>query len=283
MKKEDSISPPRIALRFLDWYCPSSLHEGIEGDLIEQFETDLKATSVSIANRRFILNVLKFFRPGIILRNQLPKNLFLTAMLRNYFKIAFRSLWRAKAHSSINIFGLALGIACCVLIAFFVHDELTFDTFHTKADRIYRVYARENWGAKQEFFYTFTPFPMGPTLKENLPEVEHQVRINNVATQVKVGEDQFNETVVIGGQDFFSVFDFNIVAGEKMSALSGQSNLVLSERMAKKYFGDGDPINKTISLLLGEKFEDFTVKAVVERIPTNSSIQFDMLIDVILV
>jgi putative ABC transport system permease protein len=284
--KKDFPSPPRAALRFLEWYCPSSLHEGIEGDLLEQFEKDLQSPdhfkwpvdSISTARRRFILNVFKFFRPEIILRNKRSQNLFQTDMLQNYFKIAFRSLWRAKAHSSINVLGLALGIACCVLIALFVHDELTFDTFHAKANRIYRVYARENWGAKQEFFYTFTPFPMGPTLKENLPEVEYQVRINNVATQVKVGENQFNETVVIGGQDFFRAFDFKIVAGDKASALSGQSNLVLSEGMARKYFGDRDPINKTISLQLGENFEDFTVKAVAERTPSNSSIQFDILI-----
>ena len=88
-------------------------------------------------------------------------------MLRNYFKIAFRSLWRAKAHSFINVFGLGLGIACCILIALFVHDELTFDTFHSKADRIYRVYSREDWGQNQQYFNTVTPFPMGAALKEN--------------------------------------------------------------------------------------------------------------------
>ena len=108
-------------------------------------------------------------------------------MLQNYIKIAFRSLWRSKAHSFINVFGLGLGIVCCILITLFVHDELTFDTFHTKANRIYRVHAREDWGENQQFSYTVTPFPMGPTLKENLPEVESQVRINKISTQVKVG------------------------------------------------------------------------------------------------
>src|SRR5882757_4318416 len=138
MKKD--FPAPRFALRFLEWYCPSKLHEGIEGDLMEQFERDLQPSapfdlkspghfkwpgdSTSRARRRFILNVIGFFRPEIILRNKFPKNSFLTAMLRNYFKIAFRSLWRAKAHTSINVLGLALGIACCILIAFFVRDEL---------------------------------------------------------------------------------------------------------------------------------------------------------------
>lgn len=271
--------PPRFALRFLEWYCPAGLHEGIEGDLLEEFEKDLQpGGSVASARRRFIFNVFRFFRPGIIFRNKLPKTLLQTAMLRNYFKIAFRSLWRAKAHSFINVLGLGLGIACCILIALFVRDELTFDTFHSKADCIYRVYAHENWGEKQQFFNTVTPFPMGPALKDNLPEVGLQVRINNLNSQVKVGENQFNETVVIGGQDFFKMFDFEILKGEKNAALNSPNAVVLSDRMAKKYFGDSNPIDKTISMQLGETFEEFSVKAITRNVPTNSSIQFDILI-----
>jgi len=270
--------PPRFTLRFLEWYCPSNLHEGIEGDLLEQFEDDVKEKGVFIARRRFTLNTLKFFRPGIILRNKLSNNLFQTDMLRNYFKIAFRSLWRSKAHSFINVFGLGLGIACCFLIALFVRDELTFDTFHSKADRIYRAYSREDWGENQQFFNTVTPFPMGPALKENLQEVELQVRFNTINSQVKIGESQFTETVAIAGQDFFKMFDFEIVKGEKSNLLGGQSNVILSERMAKKYFGENDPISKTISMQIGETFEDFLIKAVSKNVPTNSSVQFDILI-----
>ena len=91
-------------------------------------------------------------------------------MIKNYFKIALRSLWRTKVHSLINIFGLGIGIACCLLIVLYVRDEWTFDKFHAKADRIYRVYAREDWGENQQFFSTLTPLPMGPALKENFPE-----------------------------------------------------------------------------------------------------------------
>ncbi len=198
-------------------------------------------------------------------------------MLRNYLKIAFRSLWRSKIHSFINVLGLSLGIACCVLIALFVKDEWTFDTFHTKGDRIYRVYAREDYGENEKFFNTVTPFPMGPALKENFAEVEHQVRINNIGSPVKVGENLFNEQITVAGQDFFELFDFEIINGNR-EALREQSGVVLSEATAKKYFGDVDPINKTLSLQLGETFEDFTVKAVTGNVPINSSIQFDILI-----
>lgn len=199
-------------------------------------------------------------------------------MIRNYLKIAFRSLWRSKAHSLINIVGLGLGIACCILIVLYVKDEWTFDNFHAKADRIYRVWAREDYGKDEVFFYTVTPFPMGPTLKDNFEEVEKHVRVHDLGPQVKVGEDLFTETVTIVGQDFFDVFDFQFVAGDKGTALSGANNVVLTRSMAQKYFGEDDPINKVISMQLRDEMEDFAVRAVVEDVPTNSSIQFDMLI-----
>jgi putative ABC transport system permease protein len=195
-------------------------------------------------------------------------------MLRNYLKIAFRSLWRSKGHSFINIFGLSLGIACCVLISLYVFDEWTFDTFHSNAARIFRVYAREDWGENQQFESATTPFPMGPALKENLPEVEAQVRINKINTQVRVGDQQFNDVVNIVGQDFFRVFDFKIEKGEGENVLSNASNVVLANWAARKYFGDADPIGKVISLQLGETFEDYTVAAVTQDMPTNSSITY---------
>lgn len=199
-------------------------------------------------------------------------------MFKNYLKIALRSLWRSKMHSSINIVGLSLGIACFILIVLFVKDEWTFDAFHTKADRIYRVYASEDWGENQQFFNTTTPFPMGPTLRDNFPEVELQVRFNKLGTIVKVGERQFTETISIGGQDFFSVFDFGAKAGDWQNALQGQNNVVLTELVAQKLFGNADPIDKVLSIQLGEKWEEFSVKAVLRNIPINSSIQFGILI-----
>lgn len=198
-------------------------------------------------------------------------------MIRNYLKIAFRSLWRSKAHSVINIIGLSLGIACCILIVLFVKDEWTFDRFHSNADRIYRVYAKEDWGADQQFFNVATPFPMGPALKENFPEVEAQVRLVKMMTQVKVGDQLFSETLTVGERNLFHVFDFELLKGNKEKILDGQDKLVLSKRESIKYFGKEDAVGKTISIQLGEEFFDFIVSGVAE-IPTNSSINFRLLI-----
>lgn len=199
-------------------------------------------------------------------------------MLENYFKIAIRSLWKNKVHSLINIGGLGLGIAVYVLIMLFLRDEWTFDTFHSKADRIYRVWGKEDYGADQKFFWTTTPFPMGPTLKENFEAVEAQVRIDPVSAQVKVGESSYTESVKIAGEDFFTVFDFKPLDGELLTALHHQGDVVLTRRAAEKFFGSQSAINKTISIQLSDSFEDFVVKAVIENVPTNSSLQFDILI-----
>lgn len=198
-------------------------------------------------------------------------------MLRNYLKIAFRSLWRSKAHSFINVLGLSLGIVCCILISLFVKDEWTFDKFHTKADRIYRVYVREDYGENQQFFNTVTPLPIGPALVDNLPDVESYLRLVKMGTQVKVGDNQFSETLTMAERNLFSMFDFELLHGDRDRVLVDMNNVVISDWLAKKYFGDADPINKVVSIQIGENFEDFTVTGV-SKIPTNSSIQFYLLV-----
>lgn len=199
-------------------------------------------------------------------------------MIKSYFTIAFRALWRNKLHSLINVGGLAIGVACCTLIALYLHEEWSFDRFHSKADRIFRVYGREDWGPNQQFFYTVTPFPMGPALEENLPEVERHVRINNMNMQVKAGAELFSEQATFAGPAFFEVFDFTLMAGDKSSALSNASAVVLSQRVATKYFGSENAIGKEILLKLNNNFEPYEVRAVVKDPPSHSSIQFDLLV-----
>jgi putative ABC transport system permease protein len=199
-------------------------------------------------------------------------------MLKNYLKIAFRALWRSKAHSLINIVGLSVGIACCVLIALFVKDELTFDRFHAKANRIYRAYVIEDWGVNQQFIDISTPFPLGPALKDHLPEVELMVRRHNIGTQVKIDEKLFSESAMIAGVDLLDMFDFELIQGNKSDILKDQSAILLTEESAKRFFGTEEAIGKTLSLQIGDKFEDFSVKGILKTPPVNSSIQFGMVI-----
>ena len=199
-------------------------------------------------------------------------------MYRHYFIVALRSMGRNLAHSLINIFGLSIAIATCLLIMLFVRDEWTFDQFHSMSDRIYRVWAREDHGGNEKFFYTTTPFPMGPALKDNIPEIECQVRISNMATRVKVGDKMFNETLMIAGRDFFKIFSFKLTEGNRTTVLQNPRDIVITREMAKKYFGDDDPLNKTLTLIIHDSPEDFTVRGVSENIPSNSSIRFKLMI-----
>jgi putative ABC transport system permease protein len=199
-------------------------------------------------------------------------------MIKNYLKIAFRALWRNKAHSFINITGLSLGIGCCLLIVLFVEDEWTFDRFHSKIDRIYRAYAIEDWGENQRFFDTSTPFPLGPALKDNFGEVEAMVRVNSTSAQVRIGEVLFSETITIAGTPFLEVFDFDLEDGDRANALASPSNVLISRTAAKKLFGETDPMEKNIEIQLGERMEQFTVKGILKDPPTNSSITFSLVI-----
>ena len=199
-------------------------------------------------------------------------------MIKNYFKIAVRILWRNKLHTLINICGLGLAIACFILIASYVRHEWSFDTFHSKSDRTYRAFVKEDYGENEVFFNTVTPFALAPALKDNFEEVEAEVRLTPLVSSVKVGENQFSDPVLIVAKEFFNVFDFQSIKGDPGQALLGQNNILVTEKMAQKYFGSQDPINQVISIRIGTDFEDFAVKAVLKDVPKHSSIQFGLLI-----
>src|SRR6478609_9741337 len=113
-------NPPRLAHRFLRWFCPYELYEGIEGDLVEKFEIDTKELGIRRARLKFTLNALNFFRPGIIFRNKFKVGLNSTFMIGNYFKVAARNILKRKMFSFINAFGLSIGISFCILIYLFI-------------------------------------------------------------------------------------------------------------------------------------------------------------------
>ena len=199
-------------------------------------------------------------------------------MLRNYFKVTFRNLWRSKINSLVNILGLAVGITCAILIVLFVKDELTYDTFHTKIDRLYRMtttIAREGDGEPGGM----TPFVVGLTVKDEIQDIEAAVVHTSYGDVVKKDEIQTRETITIVGKDFFKMFDFEVLAGSTLNALDQVSNVVLTEEMATKYFGRINIAGETIQINSAGELRDYQVVAVLKNIPSNSSIQFDFLIN----
>ncbi|MCI0692140.1 ABC transporter permease [candidate division KSB1 bacterium] len=200
-------------------------------------------------------------------------------MLKNYLKIAWRNLLRQKLYAFINIFGLAIGLAFCALIFLYVRDELTFDRFHEQRDQIYRVYkAYYNPDGSNDRNDVWLPMPLGPAMRADLPEVEQYVRFQQRQYFVKAGTEAVKDEIVFADASIFEVFTFPLLRGEPKTALADLNNVVLSEKMARKYFGDTDPTGQRLGIRLSDRFEDFIVTGIAKEAPGNSSIRFDILV-----
>ncbi len=196
-------------------------------------------------------------------------------MLGNYLTIAIRNLLRQKVYSAINVLGLATGLACCILLLLYVRQELSYDTFHEKADRIYRI-AEEATTQEGKTWRVTTPFPLAPAFKQAYPEVEEIARLlcSDDEKLIESGQERFYETgFCFADPELFEIFTFQTIKAQRSNSLSNPGSIVLTTSMASKYFGDEDPIGKTISL---EEI-DYQVSAVVEDMPENSHFHFDFL------
>jgi putative ABC transport system permease protein len=195
-------------------------------------------------------------------------------MIKNYLKIAFRNLWRHKIFSFINIMGLAVGMTACFLIFLYVRFELSYDSFNSKADRIYRVVA--DIKTPTEVINAGGPsWAVPPNAKDEFPEVESFVRIASDQVLIRKGNIKFQEeNAVWADSALFHVFDFKLIEGNPATALKDQLSVVLSETTAKKYFGKQNPLGQTL-LLTGDALPA-KVTGVMKDIPENSQIKADM-------
>lgn len=198
-------------------------------------------------------------------------------MFRNYLKVAFRYLVNHKGYAIINVLGLSVGVACCILIMLFVKSEWSFDRFHSKTDRIYRAWLEEHYQG-QVFTNTVTPIPLGPVLQAHLPEVGSTCRVAALNTLVRYNNNTFNDPVNLVDSSFFYLFDFNLKEGDIKNPFPTVNSLIITEKSAKKYFGNSSPIGKTLEMQLGKDTVLFTITGLLKNPPFESSIQFDMLI-----
>ena len=190
-------------------------------------------------------------------------------MLSNYLKIAWRNLTKHKAFGAINIIGVAVGLACFLLIALYVKDELAYDRYNTNADRVYRVTRTflTSEGVPSLRLAQAAP-PFGPLIKQDFPEAEEMVRTLETNGLIRYGEHQFDEQDVYFAEDnLFKVFSFDLVSGNPARALTNPASILFSRPMAEKYFGKDDPIGKTVRY---ENRFDLTVTGVYEPLPAQS-------------
>ncbi|MFD2968207.1 ABC transporter permease [Sphingobacterium bambusae] len=204
-------------------------------------------------------------------------------MITNYIKIAWRNLLKNNGYSSINILGLAIGLACCLLVVLYIQDELSFDHYHTKKDRIYRVV--HDWKEKNgmETQQIWGNAPVGAALKADFPEVQTVVQFSGqISILLKQGEKAFQEErVFCMDSTAFDMFSWTCIAGNPHTALAAPYSIVLTETMAKKYFADSNPIGQTLEGgVTGGRAAPgiYTVTAVIKDLPSNSHFTFDALL-----
>ena len=192
-------------------------------------------------------------------------------MFRNYFITAWRNLRRNKLYTAINIFGLSVGLAACLLIGVYITHELSYDKFNANANRIVRA-TMEYGSAGTINTVATTGTKVGPQFKRTFPVIEEYARTFITHNVVKSGDKTFDEPrILYADPSFFKIFSFHIVEGDASTALGAPDKIVITQSMAKKYFGNEDALNKTITS--GGK--DLRVSAVCEDVPQNSQIKFD--------
>ncbi len=201
------------------------------------------------------------------------------AMFKNYFKIAFRNLTRHKGYSFINISGLAIGMACCIMILLWVQDELNYDMFHENLEDIFIAWTVNDMG-DTKWRTAGTPPAVGPALKEDYPEVINSARLNNGSLNVVLsyGDNKYDEELQAADNALFSLFTIPFVMGDTKNALTDPHSIVMTESMAEKYFGSENPIGKLISI---NHQYSFTVTGVLENYPHNTRFRHDFYVPLI--
>ncbi len=278
--KDEKSDFPKWTVNLLRKFCPERLLEEIEGDLQQKFHRDLNKFGRKKAKRRLLWNVIRFFRPGILLRNRISVKLNHNLMFGNYIKVAIRNALRKKAFSVINVIGLAIGITSAALIMLWVQNELSYDRFHRHSDRLYEAWNKDTFDGKIQS-WSHTPRILAPTLKEEYPQVENAVSYADWEMEFlfRKGDIKFtSNTGCITGSGFLSLFNFPLIAGDLKTALNDPSSIVLTEKFAKKLFGDQKAFGESIQMTIDNIELEFQVTGILKDLPNNTTFDFDYLI-----
>ncbi|MEM9831584.1 MAG: ABC transporter permease [Bacteroidota bacterium] len=268
-------SPPQWATQFLRWYCRSELLDEVEGDLYELFQRRVAITGLQKAKLCYWLNVFMFFQPDYI-RKRRRYSTNHTAMLRHNFLIAFRNFQRYRSTFFINLIGLSSGLACALLIFLWVYDELSMDRFHVHSDRLYQVMEHLEQ-TKGLWTIPITSGPMAEALVDEMPEVEKAVTTTYMSSYtLSVDNTDITAAGLYASADYFNLFSYPLIQGDKNQVLSDKKAIVLSESLATSLFGtSGNVVGKTI---VWQQEKQYQVSGVFEDIPSHSSTRPDFLL-----
>lgn len=201
--------------------------------------------------------------------------LFMPELFWNYLKVAIRRIKREKGYTFVNVAGLAIGIACTVLISLWVQHQRSFDRFHENGERICRVYYTNE---AFEGHAIYLPGPLTEYLKDNFPEITDATNYKHWKRKVAVGDKSYLSTGSYVDPSFFAIFTFPFAKGNPQTALNNPLSIVITEDLAGKLFGDDDALGKTVSYYVFSQKMDLEVTGVIQNVPRNSHLQFDFLI-----
>lgn len=270
-----NVSPPKWAQQFVEWYCKPKLAEDLLGDLNEYFERNLEKLGPRRARFIYVIDALKFFRPYTV---RTPKfiNVFISwLMIGSYIKTSTRNVMRNKLFSSINIIGLAISMSVGLLLIGFLHDLMSYEKFHEKGDRIYRVTNLPTWNKTDKGNkFGSTSIKTGKLIKEKVTGIEDVATISNGFG----GDAHFDDKIIpLGGfwadNSFLNILTFPMIKGNIHTALKEPYSLVLTESTAKKFFGDDEALGKTLHI----DTLDYHVTGVLKDIPFFSYLKFESL------
>ena len=273
---------PRWMIRLLRGFCHADYLDEVQGDLEEMYYLRIGRMSVFKARLLFLKEVVGSFKTYVITgdKNSYPSN-NQSIMFRNYFTIAIRNLLKYRMYSLINILGLSIGLACSVLILLYVANELSYDHYHEKSDRIYRITEtlKDENGEVSEYSAS-VPWSVGPTLNNDFPSLTvtrmYQAwQKEPLISTINQESNFYEDNLFFVDSSFFNTFSFKMVQGNKKSALQKPQSVILTESTAMRYFGTTDVLGE--NLLLENQLQ-LTVTAVTEDVPANSHFHYDLLI-----
>ncbi len=272
--KPEDFKPPAPAKFLLGLFLNYNHPETMIGDFDEEFNFLVKEKGKFRAGLWYYLQI--FITIPSFVNNM---GFWSIVMFKNYLKISFRNFRKQKVHSIVNISGLAVGMACCILMLLWVQDEWSFDRFHENADDIYRIII-ENRRGNDLTLLTESPLPLGPALKAEYPEVTEFCRYTGGYSgwNLKYGDKSYNDdNIAFADPGYFTMFSFPFIKGDPETALKDRYSVVLNERLAGVVFGNEDPIGKIMQM----SGRDLKVTGVIKNIPENSHMLFDYIIPII--
>lgn len=274
--RKDQAKIPGLAFWLLKHVLPREDYVYLNGNFEDIYENMLQAEGR--------------LKAGIWIWGEIVKSLpgFMSAalywrmtMFKNYFIMTLRNIRRHKVHSIINIAGLSFGMAVCLLVFLWVQDEFGYDRFHSNKDEIAQVYSELKYSSGDSRINMGSYYPLAKVLKNECPEVIDAVRYESATgLLLSRGEKRFmNDVVGLADPSFFDVFSFLFIKGDSNTALAENFSVILTEKMAKKYFGSEDPLGKTLTV---NNELDVQVTGVMQDVPTQSSLQFDCIVPYVL-